>query len=570
MEKPKQIPASGVANASQPAYDEPVLPVRRPAGNPRNDGFATMRNFELPGRSMAVARHGMAATSHPQSTLAAVNVLQRGGNAIDAAVAAVAVQSVVEAGSTGIGGDCFALLSKGGSTDIVAYNGSGRAPAATDLALFEQQGIDKIGPQSVHSVTIPGAVEAWARLVRDHGKLDLGELLQPAIKLAREGYAITPRTAYDLGQQVGHLSANETARKTFLDADGKALAVGSVHTQPELANTLEAIANHGPDAFYKGAIADDMVETLQGLGGVQTQADFAAAKGEYVKPISTEFRGRSVFECPPNGQGITALLIMNILSRFKPKPDPLDIDNLHIEIEATRLAYAARNAYVGDNADSSLARHMLSDKLADELAAMIDLKRAVALPAYSEVEHKDTVYISVVDKDRNAVSFINSLFSVYGSGIVSKRSGVLFHNRGQSFSLTRNHPNQIAPGKRPMHTIIPAMVARDGKVELSFGVMGGHYQAMGHAHVLAKVYDHGMDLQSALDLPRLFPLPGTATVETEEILRKLHGEELKRRGFEIAVRPSPIGGGQAVAIDWHNGTLFGASDCRKDGMALGY
>lgn len=529
-----------------------------------------MRNFELPGRSLAVARHGMAATSHPQSTLAAVNVLQRGGNAIDAAVAAVAVQGVVEAGSTGIGGDCFALLSKGGSTDIVAYNGSGKAPAATDIALFEKQGIDKIGPQSPHAVTIPGAVEAWARLVRDHGKLDLGELLQPAIKLAREGYAITPRTAYDLGQQVAHLSVNETARRTFLDADGKALEVGTVHTQPELANTLEAIANHGPDAFYKGAIAEDMVETLQGLGGVQTQADFAAAKGEYVKPISTEFRGRSVFECPPNGQGITALLIMNILSRFKPKPDPLDIDNLHIEVEATRLAYAARNAYVGDNAGGSLAAHMLSDKLADELAAMIDLKRAVALPAYSEVEHKDTVYISVVDKDRNAVSFINSLFSVYGSGIVSKRSGVLFHNRGQSFSLARSHPNQIAPGRRPMHTIIPAMVARDGKVELSFGVMGGHYQAMGHAHVLSKVYDHGMDLQSAIDLPRLFPLPGTGTVECEEILLKLHGEELKRRGFEVVARPSPIGGAQAVAIDWRNGTLSGASDCRKDGMALGY
>jgi gamma-glutamyltranspeptidase/glutathione hydrolase len=528
-----------------------------------------MRNFELPGRSMAVARHGMAATSHPQSTLAAVNVLQRGGNAIDAAVAAVAVQGVVEAGSTGIGGDCFALLSKGGTTDIVAYNGSGRAPAAAKLEFFEQQGIDKIGPQSVHSVTIPGAVEAWARLVRDHGKLDLGELLQPAIELAREGYAITPRTAFDLGQQVAHLSVNETARKTFLN-DDKALEIGAVHTQPNLANTLEAIANHGPDAFYKGAIAQDMVETLQSLGGMQTQADFAAAKGEYVTPISTEFRGRSVFECPPNGQGITALLIMNILSRFKPKPGPLDIDNLHIEIEATRLAYAARNAYVADNAGGSLAAHMLSDKLADELAAMIDLERAVALPAFSEVEHKDTVYVSVVDKDRNAVSFINSLFSVYGSGIVSPRSGVLFHNRGQSFSLVRNHPNQIAPGKRPMHTIIPAMVARDGKVNLSFGVMGGHYQAMGHAHVLAKLYDHGMDLQSAIDLPRLFPLPGTKTVEAEEILRKLHGEELTRRGFEVVSRPSPIGGGQAVAIDWQNGTLFGASDCRKDGMALGY
>ncbi len=529
-----------------------------------------MRNFELPGRSLAVTRHGMAATSHPESTLAALDMLRRGGTAIDAAVAAVAVQGVVEAGSTGIGGDCFALLSKGGSTDIIAYNGSGRAPAAATLDALERKGVDKLSPQSVHSITIPGAVEAWARLVQDHGRLGLGEVLQPAIALARDGYAITPRTAYDLAQQTEHLSACPVARPTFLDGDGKAWQVGTVHTQPALARTLQAIADHGPDAFYKGAIAQDMVETLQGHGGLQTLADFAAARGEYVKPISTEFRGRTVYECPPNGQGITALLIMNILSRFKPKPDPLDIDNLHIEIEATRLAYAARNAYVGDNAESALAAHMLSDKLADELAATIDVKRAVDLPAFTEVGHKDTVYISVVDKERNAVSFINSLFSVYGSGIVSRNSGVLFHNRGQSFSLTRGHPNQIAPGRRPMHTIIPAMVAENGKVILSFGVMGGHYQAMGHAHVLAKVFDHGLDLQEALDLPRLFPLPGTKSVECEEILRKRHGEELTRRGFEVVARPSPIGGGQAVAIDWDNGTLRGASDCRKDGMALGY
>ena len=514
----------------------------------------------------------MAATSHPAATLAAIEILRQGGNAIDAAVGAVAVQGVVEPGSTGIGGDCFALLSKGGSADIIAYNGAGRAPAAATIDRLKQLGVERIDGQSVHSITIPGAVEAWARLVADHGRLDLGAVLKPAIALARDGYAITPRVAYDLHHAVERLSANKAASEIYL-GQGRALEFGQLHSQPKLAATLEAIGRDGPDAFYKGPIAHAMVDTLHERGGLHELADFAASQGEYVTPISSSFRGRQVHECPPNGQGVIALLIMNILSRFTLKGDPLGIDNLHVEIEAARLAYAGRNRFLGDtpNAGAAAVAHLLSEPFADELAARIDPKgRALSLPRFDEVAHRDTVYVCVVDKDRNAVSLINSLFAGYGSGIACGKSGVLFHNRGQSFSLEPGHPNAIAPRKRPMHTIIPAMVSEGGRVTMPFGVMGGHYQAMGHAYFLSRLFDHGLDMQSAMALPRLFPLPGTHVVEVERALLARHGAELARRGFEVRAAARPIGGAQAIQIDWANGSLIGASDPRKDGCALGY
>lgn len=530
-----------------------------------------MRNFEAPGRSLAVARNGMAATSHPASTLAAVDILRAGGNAMDAAIAACAVQCVVEAGSTGIGGDCFVLWSRNGSSDIVAYNGSGKTPAAATLDWYRNKGITAIDRQTPHAVTVPGSVEAWCRLNKDHGRLPMADLLAPAIELARNGYPITPRVSSDIANQLDLLKADPSVRRTFL-ADDQTPPVGHIQYQRELAATMELIGREGPDAFYRGDVADDMVGYLQSVGGLHTKADFAEAAGEYVTPIQTNFRGRTVYECPPNGQGIIALMILNILSRFKVKPDPLNVDNLHIEIEATRLAYAARDAFVADMSVSHVpVDYLLSDKLADELAAKIDLAKAIQpMPAFDAAEHKDTVYISVVDKDRNVVSFINSLFHPYGSGLMAPKSGVLFHNRGISFVVQEGHPNAIAPRKRPMHTIIPGMVVEGGKVCMSFGVMGGHYQAMGHAHFLSKVFDHGLDIQSAIDQPRLFPLPGTANVEAEQIVRDAAGPELMRRGFHIQPPRWPIGGAQAIWIDWENGTLFGGSDHRKDGCALGF
>ena len=530
-----------------------------------------MRDFESPGRSLVVARNGMAATSHPLSTLTAVNVLQAGGNALDAAVAACAVQCVVEPASTGIGGDCFALIAPRGGADIVAFNGSGRAPAAATSAWYLERGLTHIERQSPHSVTVPGSIEAWSRLLSDHGTMGLWDLLQPAIGFARDGYPITPRVHRDWTNQAALLARDPNAARIFLP-DGKAPAMGTIHHQPQLADTLQAVAEHGERAFYEGRIAADMVDYLRGLGGLHTLEDFASTRGEYVEPIRTRFRGHDIWECPPNGQGIIALMILNVLSRFEAKGDPLDVDRLHIEVEATRLAYAVRDAYLADHAHAPVPIDwMLSDALADDLAGRIDLARAIpVMPHLSPSEHRDTVYISVVDKDRNAVSFINSVFHNFGAGLASPTTGVLFHNRGESFVVDPDHPNTIAPGKRPLHTIIPGMVTRGERAVMSFGVMGGHYQAMGHAHFISKVLDYGLDLQSAIDLPRLFPRSETNVLEMEAVLRSSVGPELARRGFQVGDTPAAIGGAQAIWIDWEAGTLLGGSDPRKDGCALGY
>jgi gamma-glutamyltranspeptidase/glutathione hydrolase len=529
-----------------------------------------MRNFEKTTRSVVVSREAMAATSHPSATLAAIQILARGGNALDAAIAASAVQCVVEPGSTGIGGDCFALLSRAGSPDITAYNGSGRTPAALTLDWCKAQGFDEIPRSSPAAVTIPGAIDAWTRLHADHGRMPLDEVLEPAIRFATEGYAISPRVHRDWALEENLLSADETAKRIFLPK-GRAPAIGEVHHQPELGAMLKRIAREGRAAFYEGEVAEELVSYLNSRGGLHTLEDFAAARGEYVKPISTGFRGHQVFECPPNGQGVIALMIMNILSRFEAKGDPQSADRLHVEIEATRLAYAARDALVADMDHGPVpVEELLSDRMADRLAGMIDRRHARAdLPSFDMPLHRDTVYITVVDRDRNAVSFINSIFDSFGTGLVSPKSGIILHNRGQSFSLKEGHPNAVAPRKRPLHTIIPGMVVTDGRASMPFGVMGGYYQALGHAHLITKVFDYGMDIQDAIDLPRLIPVPGGTKVEAEHTLDPKVAADLTARGFEIVPAPDPIGGAQAIRIDWENGTLTGGSESRKDGCALG-
>jgi gamma-glutamyltranspeptidase/glutathione hydrolase len=530
-----------------------------------------LRNFEAAGRSPVLSTKGMAATSHPLSTLTAVNVLQQGGNALDAAIAACAVQCVVEPGSTGLGGDCFALYAPAGSGNIVAFNGAGRAPARATEAFYAEAGVTEIPRQSPHAVTVPGALDAWSQLLAAHGSRDLGELLQPAIRLASEGYAISPRVHFDWNEQVDLLKANPAAQRMFL-VDGKAPAVGTKHRQPELAETMRQIARYGKDAFYTGPVATDMVECLTALGGLHTLDDFCVARGDFVSPISTRFRSFDVVECPPNGQGLIALILLNILAAYPGNGDPIAFDRLQLEIEATRLAYSVRNAYLADPVAANVPTEwLLSEPFAAELRARLVPGRISDIsPPFPGPPHTDTVYISVVDKDRNCASFINSTFMTFGSGIVAPRSGIVLHNRGMSFSLVPGHPNVIAPGKRPMHTIIPGMLCKDGRVQMSFGVMGGQYQAMGHAYLLTRLLDYGLDLQAAMDLPRLFPQPGTCRIEIEDRFAPEVKEGLQRIGYEI-VRPSrPIGGSQAIWIDWDRDVLIAGSDPRKDGCALGY
>jgi gamma-glutamyltranspeptidase/glutathione hydrolase len=530
-----------------------------------------MRNFELPGRSPAYSRHGMAATSHPLATLTAIDVLKSGGNAMDAAVAACAVQCVVEPQSTGIGGDCFVLYAPGGQDRVLAYNGSGRAPARANVEWFCEHHIREIDSHSAHAVTVPGAVDAWARLVADHGTQDLGELLRPAIRLAGEGYPVHPRVAFDwaLAEKTIH---NDPETTRLFMPEGRPIPAGAMHRQPALAATLERIAKEGRDGFYRGPVAEDIVARLAALGGLHTLEDFAAAEGEYVDPIRSSFRGHEILECPPNGQGIAALLILNIVSGLTiPGKDAVAIERLHLMVEAARLAYQDRNSFVADPAQADVpVKWLLSEAHAADLRRAIRPDRALdPLPPPATPAHEDTIYLCVVDKDRNAVSFINSLFSSFGTGIMAPRSGVLLQNRGSGFVLEPGHPNAIAPRKRPMHTIIPGMMARDGRVVMPFGVMGGQYQAMGHAWLLTNLLDFGLDVQEAIDLPRLFPT-SKGMLEVESGVPASTVEALKRLGHRPVSPTKPIGGGQAIRIDWTSGVLTGGSDPRKDGCALGY
>ncbi len=531
-----------------------------------------MRDLERPGRSPVLAPTAMAATSHPLATQTAVEVMRQGGNAMDAAVAACAVQCVAEPGSTGIGGDCFCLYAREGTDDVIAYNGSGAAPAAATTQWYADQGIAKIERQSPHAVTIPGAVEAWARLIADHGRISLAELLAPAVSYARNGVPIAPRVSTDFASQAALLAQEANVARVMLPG-GTPPAVGQILRQPELADTMEAIAKNGPDVFYSGAVAENMVGFLQSRGGLHSLDDFAAHNGEYVDPISTEFRGHQVHQCPPNGQGVTALMLLNIMQGYDPDPDgPLTAARVHTEIEAGRLAYRDRNLYLADprHADVPL-EWLLSEAHASDLRAAINSDRALTeMPIYTAPRHDSTVYICVVDKDRNVCSFINTIFAPFGSVQMDPRSGVLFHNRGMGFSLIEGHPNAIAPGKRPLHTIIPGLVTRNGQTEMAYGVMGGQYQAFGHMQLLTRYFDYDLDIQEAIDLPRFFPDPSTGKVEVEGPIPSDLRAELKRFGHALTAPVRPVGGAQAIRLDRRTGALIAGSDARKDGCAIGY
>ncbi len=529
-----------------------------------------MRDFHLPGRSAVHATRAMAATSQPLATLTALDVLRSGGNAVDAAVAACAVQCVVEPESTGIGGDCFCLYAPAGGDTVIALNGSGRAPAAANAEWYRERGITALEETSPHAVTVPGAIDAWARLVADHGRKGLDELLQPAIRFAEEGFPVHARVAWDWLNEGDKLAKDEAAARRFRPG-GRVPAEGERFVQPELARTLRLIAAKGRDAFYEGEVAEDIVGHLRAKGGLHTLDDFAAQRCDYVEPVTTEYRGYRVHECPPNGVGTIALLMLNILEGFDPAADgPMSVARWHALIEATRLAFRDRNAFIADPRQTDVPVEMLLSKdYAARLRAGIRPDRAMPeLPPPGWPPHADTVYLCVVDEDGNAVSFINSLFKSFGSGIMAPKSGVLLHNRGLGFTLEPRHPNCIAPGKRPMHTIIPGMLTRGGRAVMPFGVMGGHYQPVGHTTLLTGMLDYGLDVQAAIDLPRLFAFDGV--VELEHGIPQAVADGLARLGHAPKRCARPHGGGQGIWIDHDRGVLTGGSDPRKDGCALGY
>jgi gamma-glutamyltranspeptidase/glutathione hydrolase len=528
-----------------------------------------MRDFQFPGRSPIRVAEAAAATSHPLATLTAIEVLKSGGNAIDAAIAAAAVLAVVEPQSTGIGGDGFMLYAPKGAGKVIAYNGSGRAPKRAGIDWYRERGFAAIPTYGVHSVTVPGVVDAWWRINRDYGSKGLDELLRPAIGYAEHGHVILDRVAFDWRQCAPRLAEIPDADQALI-CHGVTRRAGELHRQPRLAETLRRIAAQGRDGFYLGVVAEDIVGHLQSLGGLHELDDFAETAGEYVEPVSTDYRETTIFQMPPNNQGITALLMLNILSGFAMRElDPSGAERLHLEIEAGRLAYRDRNALIGDPGQVAVpVEAMLAPGYAEKLRRLIDRDHALTTLPPALMQGGDTVYLCVVDRDRNAVSFINSLYHSFGSGVVAPRTGVILQNRGASFRLDPTHPNGLAPGKRPMHTIMPGMAVQNGRAMMPFGVMGGDYQPFGHVHLLTNMLDFGMDPQAALDSSRVFHDGGL--VEAERSIPAAAVRGLQARGHATTVPEEPLGGGQAIQIDWMSGTLTAGSDPRKDGCALGY
>lgn len=524
-----------------------------------------MRDFHFPGRSSVFASNGICATSHPLAAQVAVDILKRGGNAMDAAIAGAVLLGICEPQMTGIGGDCFVLWSQGDGP-VQALNGSGRAPAGLTAAVLRDRGETKVPLRSVDAVTIPTAIDAFCHLSETVGAIGLDSILAPAIHYADEGVPVAPRVAFDWAGLEDTLQG--TARKHFL-INGRAAQVGEHFRAPGQAEVLKRIARDGRRAFYEGEIAEDMLATLQALGGTHTADDFAQASCDRTDPIATAYKDIDLVEHPPNGQGATALLLLNILSQFDlAAMDPFGAERVHIEAEATKLAYDARDRFLADPDHVARLEHMLDMRTANELAALIDPNRVIETPAnHSAAVHKDTVYITVCDRDGMSVSLIYSIFHGFGSGIASEKFGILFQNRGAGFTLEEGHPNELQGGKRPMHTIIPGMLRRDGRVIMPFGVMGGAYQSCGHARLTTNIVDFGMDPQTAIDAPRAFAFEGSLQLE-KGFSDKVRAE-LAEKGHKIDVPQAPIGGAQAI-LRHESGILEGASDPRKDGCALGY
>jgi gamma-glutamyltranspeptidase / glutathione hydrolase len=526
-----------------------------------------MRDFHKPGRSSVHAANGMCATSHPLAAKVAIDILARGGNAVDAAIAGAVLLGLCEPQMTGLGGDCFVLFTPPGEDRLIALNGSGRAPAGLSTAEMRAKGHRAVPLRGVESITMPGAVDAFCRLSTDWGRMALEDLLAPSIHYAEAGIPVAPRVAFDWQNEGGCLQGG--ARNAYL-MGGAPPQTGQLFRAPGQAEVLRRIARGGRAGFYEGEVAEDLVQSLRALGGTHTLDDLAATACEYGDPVSGEYGGLTVSEHPPNGQGATAILMLNILSHFDlASLDPLGAKRIHIEAEATKLAHYTRDRIIADPDHTARLAHMLAPETAARLAALIDPDKAsgVAVNPLVEAIHRDTVYISVVDRDRMAVSLIYSIFWAFGSGHASDRFGILFQNRGAGFTLSEGHPNEAAGGKRPMHTIIPGMLHKGGRVLGPFGVMGGGYQPTGHARLVSNLTDFGMDLQTAVDAPRAFWRDGT--LQLERGYRGAVRAELAEMGHKVGQTKPPLGGAQAIIIG-EDGVMTGASDPRKDGIALGY
>lgn len=529
-------------------------------------------------RAPVLSSRGLVAASQPLAAQAGVEMLRRGGTAADAAVATAAALAVVEPPATGIGGDCFALAYDAATRRVSALNGSGRAPAALSIRALEEHDVIAAGdatatiPQrSPHAVTVPGAIAGWFDTLARHGRMTLAEVLQPAIRLAEDGFPVSPVIAGYWAELAPAMLPQPNFGELLID--GRAPRAGETWRNPGLARVLREVAEGGPEAFYRGPAADAIVDVLSGMGGLMQAEDLAAHHSTFDDPIATTYRGVTVYECPPNGQGLAALIALNILEGFDLGPlDPLSPEHLHLAIESVRLAFADARWFVADPAfaPAPLAG-LLSKGYAAERRALIHPDRANTTSVHGNPPHgSDTVYLAAVDAEGNACSFVNSVYAGFGSGIVPQGTGFTLHNRASNFSLDPAHPNALAGLKRPYHTIIPALTTHaDGSLHAVFGVKGAFTQPAGHVQILAALVDHALDPQAALDLPRFTMRTGvpSGAVHLETGIPVETMSRLARMGHTVI--PSTdrylFGTGQALVRDASSGAFWGGTDPRADG-----
>jgi gamma-glutamyltranspeptidase/glutathione hydrolase len=559
----------------------PVLGCLAMAANAQ--GFDRITGEPFASRSEVIAPHGMAATSQPLATQVALDILKAGGSAVDAAIAANAMLGLVEPVSNGIGGDLFAIVWDANKKELVGLNASGRSPQSLTLEYFKEKGLTKIPPLGPLPVSVPGAVDGWAELHKRYGRLPMTAVLQPTINYAREGFPVSELIAHYWALNAPYLAKFPGFNETYL-IDGHPPAKGEMFRNPRLADTLEKIAKEGRDAFYKGDIARKIDAYMAENGGFLSYSDLVSHTSEWVTPVSTNYRGYDVFELPPNGQGIAALQILNILEGFDIRAMGFgSAEYIHAFVEAKKLAYEDRAHFYADMDFVNVpVAWLISKEYADQRRKLIDPHKAANSYAYGDapIEEGDTIYLTVADKDGNMVSLIQSNYRGMGSGMTPGNLGFILQDRGELFSLTEGHANVYEPGKRPFHTIIPAFVMKDGKPLMSFGVMGGAMQPQGHAQIIVNMVDFDMNLQEAGDAARV--RHSGSSQPTDEIMTD-GGEVMLETSFSAATRDAlekmghklggsdgSFGGYQAIYRDHTQGVYYGASESRKDGQAAGY
>jgi gamma-glutamyltranspeptidase/glutathione hydrolase len=536
-------------------------------------------------RSEVIAQNGMACTSHPLATQVALDILKKGGSAIDAAIAANACLGLMEPTGSGIGGDLFAIVWDAKSQKLYGLNASGRSPKALTRAYFLEKGLTSIPSYGPLPVTVPGCVDGWFELHRRFGKLGMGEILQPAIGYAEQGFPVTELIAYYLQASTRRFAEYPNFTETYT-LQGKALEKGSIFKNPALAKTYRLLAEKGRDEFYKGSIARTIATFMQEQGGFLALNDLAEHRSEWVDPVSVNYRGYDVWELPPNGQGIAALQMLNILEGFDFKPEDYGTArHIHLFSEAKKLVFEDRARYYADPAFSKTpVQELLSKEYAARRRALINPERASTRVAAGDPFANNTIYLTVADREGNMVSLIQSNYRGMGSGMVPPGLGFMLHDRGELFSLDTAHANVFAPGKRPFHTIIPAFITKDGQPFLSFGVMGGDFQPLGHVQIVQNIIDFQMNIQEAGDAPRIDHQGGNSDPTGAATGSSAGGgqillesgipyetiRELLQKGHRVGYGLGGYGGYQAIRWDPVRKVYFGASESRKDGGAAGF